>query len=197
MLLGDAPSVRPLRPLLVERTEGNPFFLEESVRSLVETGHLVGARGEYRLARPLEAIAVPATVRAVLDARIDRLSAEDKRLLQCAAVIGKDVRFRLLQAVADLPAHELHLALARLAAAELLLEAHLFPELELSFRHAITHEVTYASLVTARRRELHARVLDALLDAEFAHSEPVSQLAHHAYRAGRWEEAVEYLPRRR
>jgi class 3 adenylate cyclase/tetratricopeptide (TPR) repeat protein len=195
LLLGTDPSVAALKPLLVERTEGNPFFLEESVRSLVETGHLVGDRGSYRLARPLEAITVPATVRAVLDARIDRLPASDKRLLQCAAVIGKNVRFALLEAVADLAQDELHLALGRLAAAELLLEASLFPELELTFRHAVTHEMTYASLLTERRRELHARVLDALLRSTAAHGEPLSQLAHHAYRAGRWEEAVDYLRR--
>jgi len=195
VMLGNDPSVGPLKPLLVERTEGNPFFLEESVRSLAETGHLTGDRGAYRLARPLEAIAVPGTVRAVLDARIDRLPAGDKRLLQCAAVIGKNVPFRVLETVADLPLHELHLALGRLASAELLLEAHLFPELELSFRHAITHEVTYGSLVTERRRELHARVLEALLHTTAVHGEPVSQFAHHAYHAGRWTDAVEYLRR--
>jgi predicted ATPase len=195
VMLGNDPSVGPLKSLLVERTEGNPFFLEESVRSLAETGHLTGDRGAYRLARSLKAIAVPGTVRAVLDARIDRLPAGDKRLLQCAAVIGKNVPLRVLETAADLPLHELHLALGRLASAELLLEAHLFPELELSFRHAITHEVTYGSLVAERRRELHARVLEALLHTTSVHGEPVSQLAHHAYHAGRWTEAVEYLRR--
>lgn len=192
-MLGNDPSVGPLKPLLVERTEGNPFFLEESVRSLVEAEHLIGSRGAYRLVRPLEAVAVPATVRAVLDARIDRLPAGDKRLLQCAAAIGKDVPFRLLESVADLPSHDLHVALGRLAAAELLFETDLFPELELSFRHAITHEVTYASLLTERRRELHGRVMEALQRTKAVHGELVSQLAHHAYRAGRWVEALEYL----
>ena len=195
VLLGNDESVGPLKPVLVERTQGNPFFLEESVRSLVETGHLSGNRGAYRLARLPEDIAVPATVRAVLDARIDRLAAGDKRLLQCAAVIGKDVPFRLLESVADLPSHDLHMTLSRLASAELLVETQLFPELELSFRHAITHEVTYASLVTERRRELHGRVMEAFLRTPSAHSEPVSQLAHHAYRAGRWVEALTYLRR--
>jgi class 3 adenylate cyclase/tetratricopeptide (TPR) repeat protein len=195
VLLGSDWSVAPLKRLLVERTEGNPFFLEESVRSLVETGNLIGDRGACRLARPLEAMAVPATVRAVLDARIDRLPAGDKRLLQCAAVIGKDVPFRLLETVADLPPDELHGALSRLAAAELLLEVHLFPELELSFRHAITHEVTYASLLTERRRDLHSSVMEALLHTPSAHGEPVRQLAHHSYRAGRWVESVAYLRR--
>ncbi len=194
LLLGSDASVAPLKRLLISRTEGNPFFLEESVRGLVEGGHLVGERGAYRLARPLETIAVPATVRAVLDARIDRLRAGDKRLLQCAAVIGKDVPFPVLEAIADLEPDDLHRALGRLAAAELLLEARLFPERELSFRHAVTHEVTYGSLVTERQRELHGRVLDVLAHMS-PHSEPLSQLAHHAYRAGRWAEAVRHLRR--
>jgi class 3 adenylate cyclase/tetratricopeptide (TPR) repeat protein len=194
-LLGIDASVTSLKAILIERTEGNPFFLEESVRSLVETGHLTGRRGAYRLARPAEGMAVPATVRAVLDARIDRLSADDKRLLQCAAVIGKDVPFKLLEAVAGQSSQDLHAALNRLATAELLLEARLFPELELSFRHAITHEVTYASLLTERRRELHGAVLDALLRGISPQSEPLPQLAHHAYRAGRWDEALEFLRR--
>src|SRR6266851_3429066 len=91
----------PLKPLLIARTEGNPFFLEESVRTLMETGVLVGAPGAYRLARPLEGLQVPATVHAVLAARIDRLPPEEKRLLQTAAVIGTEVPWPLLQAIAD------------------------------------------------------------------------------------------------
>jgi predicted ATPase len=100
-LVGDDPSLAPLARTLVERTEGNPFFLEESVRTLVETGVLAGERGAYRLAKRLETARVPATVQAVLAARIDRLAPEDKRLLQAAAVVGKDVPYPLLQAVAE------------------------------------------------------------------------------------------------
>ena len=106
-LLGDDPTVQPLKALLIGRTDGNPFFLEESVRALVETGALVGERGAYRLAGPVESIRVPATVQAVLAARIDRLPPEEKRLLQTAAVIGKDVPFALLQRIADTPDAEL------------------------------------------------------------------------------------------
>ena len=102
-LLGDDPSLAPLTPLLIARTAGNPFFLEESVRTLVETGALVGETGAYRLAQPLHSIQVPATVQAVLAARIDRLPPEAKRLLQTAAVIGTEVPFPLLTAIADLP----------------------------------------------------------------------------------------------
>jgi predicted ATPase len=97
--LGDDPSLAPLTQLLIARTEGNPFFLEESVRTLVETGMLVGASGAYRMTQTLPTIQVPATVQAVLAARIDRLPPEDKHLLQTAAVIGTDVPFALLQAI--------------------------------------------------------------------------------------------------
>ena len=100
-LLGSDSSLAPLKQLLISRTEGNPFFLEESIRTLVETKFLVGERGSYRLEKPLESTQVPATVQAVLAARIDRLPPDEKRLLQSAAVIGKDVRLVLLQAIAD------------------------------------------------------------------------------------------------
>ena len=102
-LLGNDPSFEPLKQLLIARTEGNPFFLEESVRALVETGVLVGEPGAYRLVKPLDSLQVPATVQAVLAARIDRLPSEEKRLLQTAAVIGTEVPCSLLQAIAELP----------------------------------------------------------------------------------------------
>src|SRR5436309_5527879 len=102
-LLGPDAGLDPLRRLLIERTEGNPFFLEESIRTLVETRALVGERGAYRLARGLPRIQVPATVEAIMAARIDRLPPKDKHLLQLASVIGKDVPFTLLQAFTDLP----------------------------------------------------------------------------------------------
>src|SRR5207244_9292875 len=116
-LLGDDPSLPPLTRLLMARTEGNPFFLEESVRTLVESGALVGAPGAYRLAQALPTIQVPATVQAVLAARIDRLSPEDKHLLQTAAVIGTEVPFPLLQAIGEVPEEALHRGLDHLQAA--------------------------------------------------------------------------------
>ena len=102
-LLGHDASLQPLKQRLIQRTEGNPFFLEESVWTLAETKALVGERGAYRMAQALPSIQVPATVQAMLAARIDRLPAEDKRLLQAAAVIGRDVPFPLLQAIAEGP----------------------------------------------------------------------------------------------
>jgi class 3 adenylate cyclase len=140
-LLGDDSSLAPLKPLLIARTQGNPFFLEESVRTLVETRVLGGERGAYRLAKPVENLQVPATVQAVLAARIDRLPPEEKRLLQTAAVIGTEVPWPLLQAIADEPDEALHRGLAHLQAAEFLYETSLFPEHVYTFKHALTHEV--------------------------------------------------------
>src|SRR4029434_8809051 len=107
-LLGEDVSLAPLTPLLIARTEGNPFFLEESVRTLVETGMLVGETGAYRLAYALPTVQMHATVQAVLAARIDRLPPEAKHLLQTAAVIGSEVPLPLLQAIAELPEGALH-----------------------------------------------------------------------------------------
>src|SRR5262249_29986976 len=116
--------------LLVERTDANPLFLEESARALVETGALAGERGAYRLTRPVEQLRMPATV---LAARIDRLAPESKRLLQAAAVIGKDVPIPLLLAIADAPEGEVRAELTRLQAAEFFDEVRLFPDLEYTF----------------------------------------------------------------
>jgi tetratricopeptide (TPR) repeat protein len=182
-LLGTDMALQPLKQPLIERTEGNPFFLEESVRTLVETQVLAGERGAYRLARALPSIQVPATVQAVLAARIDRLPPEEKRLLQSASVIGKDVPFTLLQVIADTPEEDLRRGLTHLQAAEFLYEASLFPELEYTFKHALTHEVAYGSLLQDRRRALHARIVDAierLYPDRLA--EHVDQLAHHDLR---------------
>jgi class 3 adenylate cyclase/tetratricopeptide (TPR) repeat protein len=192
-LLGDDPSLAVLKPLLIARTEGNPFFLEESVRTLVETGVLVGEPGAYRLARPLEDLQVPATVHAVLAARIDRLPPEEKRLLQTAAVIGTDVPFALLRTIADVPEAVLHRGLAHLQAVEFLYETRLFPEPDYTFKHALTHEVAYGSLLLERRRGLHARLVEALeaLTPERG-AEQGDRLAHHALRGEVWSKAVLY-----
>ena len=191
-----APPLRALKQLLISRTEGSPFFLEESVRTLVETGVLVGALGAYRLAKPIESLHMPATVRAVLAARIDRIPVEDKRLLQTAAVIGIEVPLPLLQAIADVPEAALHRSLAHLQAAEFLYETRLFPESEYTFKHALTHEVVYGSLLLERRRMLHARIVEALeAVAPERVAEQVERLAHHALRGEVWGKAVSYCQR--
>ena len=193
-LLGDDRSLAPVSRLLLERTEGNPLFLEESVRTLVEEGALTGEPGAYRLARPAEVLHIPATVQAILAARIDRLPPDDKRLLQAAAAIGKDVPFALLEAIAEEPGERLREGLARLQTAEFLYEASLFPDLEYTFKHALTHEVTYASLLHERRRGLHARIAGAIETAWAGRlGDQVERLAHHASRGELWDKAVGYF----
>jgi class 3 adenylate cyclase/tetratricopeptide (TPR) repeat protein len=193
-LLGDDVSLQPLKLLLTQRTEGNPFFLEESIRTLVETKVLQGEHGKYRLSGSLEVTRVPATVQAVLAARIDRLSPDEKRLLQSAAVIGKDVPFAVLQAIAELPEEELRRELSQLQAAEFLYETRLFPDLEYTFKHALTHEVAYGSVLQERRRTIHAKIVEAIerLYPERL-VEQVELLAHHAFYGELWEKAVTYL----
>jgi len=193
-LLGGDGQLQPLKQLLVQLTEGNPFFLEESVRTLMETGVLAGERGAYRLTKPLQSIQVPVTVQSFLAARIDRLPSEEKTLLQAAAVIGKDVPHMLLQAIAQFHEEDLRRALAHLQTTEFLYEASLFPELAYTFKHALTHEVAYGSLLHERRRTLHTRIVEAierLYPDRLA--EHVERLAHHAIRGELWGKAVGYL----
>jgi class 3 adenylate cyclase/tetratricopeptide (TPR) repeat protein len=193
-LLGPDPSLEPLKQLLAGRTDGNPLFIEETIQTLRDTRALVGERGRHRLTLAVEALRVPATVQAVLAARIDRLPDDLKRLLQCAAVIGTEVPFALLREVSEVPAAELRASLAGLQATEFLHESRLFPDLEYAFRHTLTHDVAYASIVHERRRMLHARIAEAI---ERLHggrlAEQVERLAHHTVRAEAWGKAVGYL----
>src|SRR5213594_3788594 len=193
-LLGTDAALGPLKQLLVERTEANPLFLEESARALVETAALIGERGAYRLTRPVDNLKIPTTVQAILAARIDRLAPEAKRLLQAAAVIGKDVPMPLLLAIADAPEHAVRAELTHLQAAEFLYETRLFPDLEYTFKHALTHEVAYGGLLHDRQRALHARITEAIerLSTERV-AEQAERLAHHALRGELWEKAVAYL----
>jgi predicted ATPase len=195
-LLGDDTSLEPLKKLLIERTEGNPFFLEESVRSLVETQVLAGESGAYRLAQTLPHIQVPATVQAVLAARIDRLPPEEKYLLQAAAIIGKEVPATLLQSTVEIPWAALQGSLTHLQAAAFLYETALFPELVYTFKHALTQEVAYNAVLLERRRGLHERAAQAIeeLSAERL-PEHYNTLAHHYSRSGNIPKAVDYLQR--
>jgi class 3 adenylate cyclase/tetratricopeptide (TPR) repeat protein len=195
-LLGEDPELSVLGQILIERTQGNPFFLEESVRSLVEIGALTGERGAYRLMKPIQSLQLPATVHAILAARIDRLAPGAKRLLQAAAVLGKDVPYTLLQAIAEEPEETVRHGLGELQAAEFLYEACLFPELEYTFKHALTHEVVYGGLLLERRRALHARILTAI-EVRYPDrlDEQIERLAHHAVRGEQWEAAIRYAVR--
>jgi class 3 adenylate cyclase/predicted ATPase len=195
-LLGQDLSLEPLKRLLIECTEGNPFFLEESVRTLVETGVLAGEPSAYRLAQAVPTIQVPATVQAVLAARIDRLPPEEKQLVQAAAVIGTEVPFPLLQAIAELPEAGLHRGLAHLQASEFLYETRLFPERAYTFKHALTQQVAYQSLLTSTRQRYHAQ-LARELEARFPETVETQPelLAHHYTEAGLAAPAVEYWQR--
>ncbi len=192
-LLGTDAGLAALQRLLIERTQGNPFFLEETVRALGETGELRGERGSYRLAGSVDNLQVPTTVQSTLMARIDRLAPEDKRLLQAAAVIGKDFPFTFLQAIAEEPEEALRQGLLRLQAAEFLYEARLFPDLEYTFKHALTHEVAYGSLLQNRKTLLHGRITETIerLDADRL-AEHTERLAYHSFRAERWDRAASY-----
>jgi class 3 adenylate cyclase/tetratricopeptide (TPR) repeat protein len=193
-LLGSDPSLPTLKSFLVERANGNPFFAEEIVRSLVGTRVLEGVRGSYSLARPFSSIEVPPTVQSVLAARIDVLPAAEKRLLHEAAVIGPDVPFALLHAISGLTEDQLRGLLNDLQAAEFLYPTQLFPDLQYRFKHALTHDVTYRGVLNERRRDIHVRIVDAIETLYHDRlSEHVELLAHHAVRAQLQEKAVPYL----
>ena len=192
-LLGDDVRLGPLKGYLGARTEGNPLFLEEMVRALVETQVLLGERGAYRLERPLDSVRVPSRVEAVLAARIDRLPSPDKRLLQCAAVIGRHVQLVLLTAIAALDERALKEGLARLQTAELLYETSPPPDAQYTFKHGLTQEVAYGALLQGQRRHLHSEVLDALEAlASVSFADRLERLAYHGYRSARWDKALRY-----
>ena len=193
-VLGSDSSLPTLKSFLVERASGNPFFVEEIVRTLVDTGVLEGRRGSYRLAKPLSSIEVPRTVQAVLAARIDALPAAGKRLLQEGAVIGRDVPFALLRAICGLTEDELRGQIHALETAEFLYPTQLFPNLQYTFKHSLTHDVAYGGVLRERRRDIHVRVVDATekLYADRL-SEQAERLAYHAVEGALQEKAVHYL----
>jgi tetratricopeptide (TPR) repeat protein len=193
-LLGRDTTLHSLKPRLMERTAGNPFFLEETVRALVETGALLGRTGAYQLAKPVAGLQISLTAQAILAARIDRLRSEDKRLLQAASVIGKDVLFPLLQAISEMTEDDLRHGLARLQAAEFLYETRFLPDPEYTFKHVLTQEVAYAGLTNDRRRTLDTALVTSIeRSAGERISEHVERLAHHAFRGEVWPKAAVYL----
>jgi class 3 adenylate cyclase/DNA-binding winged helix-turn-helix (wHTH) protein/tetratricopeptide (TPR) repeat protein len=170
-----------LQQTIVAKAAGNPFFVEELTWAAVANGD------------PAATLPLPDTIEAVLAAPLDRLSPEAKRLVQLAAVIGPQVPVPLLQAIADLPEATLHRGLAHLQAAVFLYETRLFPAPEYTFKHTLTHEVAYGSLLLERRRILHTRLVEALETlAPDRGAEQVERLAHHALRGEVWDKAVAY-----
>jgi class 3 adenylate cyclase/tetratricopeptide (TPR) repeat protein len=193
VLLGRDPELAPLKQLLIVRG-GNPFFLEETVRALVETQALSGERGDYRLMRPIGNIQVPPTVQAILAARIDRLLPGDKNLLQVASVVGREIPLAVLRPMSDFTEEALNHALEHLQTAEFLFETGVYPDVEYSFTHALTHEVTYNGLLRARRSSLHARLVNAIETLYRDRlGEHIERLAQHAVRGELLEKAVRYL----
>jgi len=194
--LGEDPSVAALPEIIHARTNGNPFFIEEVVQSLVEGGQLVGGRGAYRLATPVDTLQVPASVQAVLSSRIDQLPEREKQVLQTAAVIGKTfgeaLLSRVMASVTAIDETALGASLSALAAAEFLYEAALYPQLEYSFKHPLTQEVAQRSQLRERRGRVHAAVAQALTEVGGNLDERAAEIARHwdeagaASKAARW-----------
>ncbi len=196
-LAGDDPSLDGLGELIHERTDGNPFFIEEIVRALAETGHLEGTRGAYRLARPVEDVGVPATVQTVLAARIDRLEPEAKRLLQAASVAGKEISERTLVLVGGLVERDAgEEALRELIEAGFLYELELYPERILAFRHPLTREVAYGTQLAEQRQATHAAVARAMVELNpDRHEELAALIASHMEQGGETLEAARWAAR--
>ena len=182
-----------LQALIIRKAEGNPFFIEEVVKSLQEIGALRREGERYVLTRSLEGVVIPDTIQGVIMARIDRLAEAPKKTLQLASVIGREFTRRLLDRIAE-TRDRTEDFLRELKAIELIYEKSLFPELAYMFKHALTHEVAYGSLLVQRRHELH-RVIAQAVEELYAErlTEHYEVLAYHFYRAEDWAKAFEYL----
>ena len=187
-LLGNDPSLDALKEELPRRSGGNPLFIEEHVRSMIDSGELQGAIGHYRLATPRKEVEIPPTVRGVLAARIDRLGQPDKQVLQTLATVGDTATVNVLVRLVDIPGDELRKSLRRLQTAGMLIERTEGGQLAYEFKHSLTQAVAYETLLHGRRRELHLRILEALAD-----SAQVDVLARHAVLGEAWREALTYL----
>jgi class 3 adenylate cyclase/tetratricopeptide (TPR) repeat protein len=195
-LAGEDPSLDGLGELVHERAQGNPFFVEEIVRELAECGYLEGERGSYALVRPLEDTGVPPTVQAVLAARIDRLGADAKALLQVASVVGKEVGARELRMTAGIAADELEPLLCELTDSGFLYEAEIYPEKVLAFRHPLTREVAYGTQLADRREATHAAAARAIVELNpDRHDELAALIADHMSAGGEVLEAARWYAR--
>jgi class 3 adenylate cyclase/tetratricopeptide (TPR) repeat protein len=192
-LLGNELELIPLRRLIAEKTEGNPFFIEEIIQSLFEDGSLV-RNGLLTLTRPLTQVRVPTTVQAVLASRIDRLGAEEKQLLQTLSVLGREFPLTLVRNVVGTPTDELEGLLSRLQLSEFIYEQPAFPEVEYAFKHALTQEVASNSVLGDRRKLLHERA-GAAMEALYTNrlEDHLSELARHYERSGNTVKAIDYL----
>jgi len=194
VLLGDDPALMSLKALIMEKTEGNPFFMEEVVQTLSEEKALMGDPGHYRIEQSPTTLHIPTTVQGVLAARIDRLPPAEKDLLQSLAVIGKEFSLSLVQRVVAQSEDQLRHVLSRLEAGEFIYEQPAFPDVEYTFKHALTQEVAGNSLLTEQRTALHERTAQAI-ESLFQHQlkDYYSELARHYSLSGNDPKAVEYL----
>jgi pimeloyl-ACP methyl ester carboxylesterase/DNA-binding SARP family transcriptional activator/tetratricopeptide (TPR) repeat protein len=191
-LLGSDPSLQELRLLLAERAEGTPLFLEEMVRALVASDALAGQPGQFQATRAVDAVVIPSTIQSVIAARIQQLGDAERQVLQIASVVGRNVSYPLLRLLA--PQSELKSALPKLQDLEFLFEVQNYPHVEYTFKHALTLNVAYDSLLREDRRKLHRSALIAI-EGLYAGSlnHHIEQLAEHALRAEQWEAAARYL----
>jgi class 3 adenylate cyclase/tetratricopeptide (TPR) repeat protein len=195
-LVGEDPSLDGIDEPIHERTQGNPFFVEEIVRELAEAGQLEGERGAYRLTRPIEDAGVPVTVQAVLAARIDRLDPAAKQLLQVASVVGKEVSAEALGMTAGLAEERIEPVLAGLIDAGFLYDAELYPERVLAFRHPLTREVVYGTQLAEGRAATHAAAARAMIELNpERHDELSALIAEHLREGGEIREAARWSAR--
>jgi predicted ATPase len=192
-LVGDEADLRPLKRLIIEKTHGNPFFMEETVQVLLDEGALV-RNGVLKLTRPLSELRIPPTVQTILAARIDRLPADEKDLLQTLAVMGKEFPLGLVRQVTGKTDDVLERTLSNLQLGEFIYEQPALPDVEYTFKHSLTLEVAYNSVLTERRQALHERI-GAAIESIYAErlDDHLTELAHQYRRAGNLEKAIEYL----
>jgi predicted ATPase/class 3 adenylate cyclase len=194
-LLGESPELGPIKRTIIERSEGNPFFIEELVQALLDEGVLV-RNGTVKVGRSVSQLRIPPTAQAVLAARIDRLPADQKELLETLSVVGREFSMGLIREVAQLFDVELDRLLGDLQLAEFINEQPAFPEAGYIFKHALTLEVAYNSILVERRKQLHERVGTAI-EQVYASSidDHLAELAHHYSRSGNLSKAFEYYER--
>jgi predicted ATPase len=193
-LLGDGSELSPLKGLILGKTEGNPLFMEEIVQALYEEGTLAHDGGAH-LTRPLDALKVPTSVQAVLAARIDRLPAKQKESLQMLAVVGTEFPLSLVRAMSERASEsELDRTLEQLQLADFIYEQPAAGDIEYTFKHALTQEVAYNSVLHERRKALHERI-GAAIESLYADSldDHVTELARHYSRSNRGAKAAHYL----
>jgi len=197
VLLGDAPDLAPLKKLLIERTEGNPFFMEESAQVLLDEGALIRDSATVRLIKPIAELKIPSTVQGILTSRIDRLPADAKDLLQTLSVIGRQFPISLVRAVVSKAEDEIDRMLNDLQLGEFVYEQPAAGDTEYTFKHGLTQEVALGSILMERRKQLHERIA-AALETLYANSltDHLSELAHHYdLSGGNAQKALEYHAR--